>query len=196
MTRINLSKRTINTNYTPRDRYEGKYPKNQEIKSPELLVITDDGESLGVIKLEEALKIAEERELDLIVIAKEAKPPVAKILSWSKFKYQQEKRRKENKGKGIEMKEMWFKSFIADGDLNHKLKKVEGFLDKKHPVKITIKAKGRVTRDNLKNLLDKIIERLGDKIEYDQHPKYTGRDLSIIVRPVKKITNEKQTKNT
>lgn len=147
------------------------------------MVIDQDGESLGVLKTEKALELAKERELDLIEVAKEAKPPVAKILSWSKFKYQQEKKRKENKGKSIEMKEMWFKSFIADGDLNHKLKKVDDFLSKKHPVKITIKAKGRVSRDQLEKLLDKILTQLGDKIEYDQRPKYTGRDLSIIVRP-------------
>lgn len=162
------------------------------------MVIDNEGESLGVIDLQKALQIARERELDLIEVAGKAKPPVAKIMSWSKFKYQQEKKRKENKSKGIEMKEMWFKSFIGDGDLNHKLKKVEDFLEKKHPVKITIKAKGRVSREQLDETLQKVLTKLEGKIEYDQPAKFFGRDLSLIIRPVKKVINkdEKQTENT
>jgi translation initiation factor IF-3 len=171
---------------------------NDQITSPELLVIDDEGESLGVISLAKALEIAKERELDLIEVAVKANPPVAKIMSWSKFKYQQEKKRKENKGKGVEIKEMWFKSFIGDGDLAHKLNKVEEFLAKKHPVKITIKAKGRVAREQLESVLKKVLTSLEGKIEFDQPAKFYGRDLSLIVRPAKKtLTNdEKQTKNT
>jgi translation initiation factor IF-3 len=171
---------------------------NEQIKSPELLVIDEEGESLGVISLAQALDIARERELDLIEVASKAKPPVGKIMSWSKFKYQQDKKRKENKGKGVEIKEMWFKSFIGDGDLAHKLTKVEEFLAKKHPVKITIKAKGRVAREQLESVLKKVLTNLEGKIEYDQPAKFYGRDLSLIVRPVKKTINndEKQTKNT
>lgn len=144
------------------------------------------------------MQIAQEQELDLIEVASKANPPVAKIMSWSKFKYQQEKKRKENKSKGIEMKEMWFKSFIGDGDLSHKLKKVEDFLEKKHPVKITVKAKGRVGRTQLEETLNKVLTKLEGKIEYDQPPKFYGRDLSLIIRPVKKtiIKNEKQKENT
>lgn len=158
------------------------------------MVIDDEGESLGVIDLQKALQIAKESELDLIEVAGKANPPVAKIMSWSKFKYQQEKKRKENKSKGTEMKEMWFKSFIGDGDLNHKLKKVEDFLDKKHPVKITIKAKGRVSRGQLDSTLQKVLTKLEDKIEYDQPPKFYGRDLSLIIRPAKKTINNKDEK--
>ncbi len=148
--------------------------------------------------MQDALQIARDRELDLIEVASKANPPVAKIMSWSKFKYQQEKKRKENKNRGTEMKEMWFKSFIGDGDLAHKLKKVEDFLDKKHPVKITIKAKGRVSRGQLDETLNKVLSRLEGKIEYDQPAKFFGRDLSLVIRPIKKtiIKNEKQTKDT
>lgn len=175
-----------------------KYARNQEIKSPKLLVIDEEGESLGILELEKALGIAREKELDLIEVAGKANPPVAKIMPWSKFKYQQEKKRKENKGKSIEMKELWFKSFIGEGDLAHKLKKAEDFLEKKHPVKITIKAKGRVNKEQLEITLNNILSKLEGKIEYDQPSKFYGRDLSLIVRPIKKVINkdEKQTKNT
>ena len=163
-----------------------------------MLVIDDEGTSLGVISRAEALSIAREKELDLIEVAAKAKPPVAKIMSWSKFKYQQDKKRKENKSKGVEMKEMWFKSFIGEGDLAHKLKKVEDFLDKKHPVKITIKAKGRVGREQLYSVLNNVLGKLEGKIEYDQPAKFYGRDLSLIIRPIKKTVqkDEKQEENT
>ena len=149
-------------------------------------MIDEDGNSLGVISLQQALEIARERQLDLIEVSGKANPPVAKIMSWSKFKYQQEKKRKENKSKGVEIKEMWFKSFIGEGDLAHKLNKVEEFLAKKHPVKITVKAKGRVEKSQLQEVLNKVLAKLEGKIEYDQPAKFYGRDLSLIIRPVKK----------
>lgn len=162
------------------------YPRNEFIKDKELLVVNETGENLGKLSLKEALKAAQESELDLVVVSPNAKPPVAKIMPWSKFKYEQEKKRKDSRGKNVTLKEMWFKSFIGDNDLNHKLKKVNEFLDKKHPVKLTIKAKGRVNRDQTKDLLERILEKLGDKIEYENKPKFQGRNLSLIVRPSKK----------
>ncbi len=137
------------------------------------------------METKEAVKIAEERELDLIEVAPNANPPVAKIMSWSKFKYDQEKKRKESKGKSIDQKEMWFKVFIEKGDLDHKLKRVREFLKKKHPVKLTIRPKGRVSKDNITSLMDRILEDLGDEVVYDNRPKYEGRNYAIIVRPVK-----------
>ncbi len=161
------------------------------------MVIDDEGNSLGIIPLHKALELAQEKELDLIEVSSKSNPPVAKIMSWSKFKYQQEKKLKENNSKGTEIKEMWFKSFIGEGDLTHKLKKVESFLAKRHPVKITIKAKGRVGREQLQAVLSNILAKLEGKIEYDQSQKFFGRDLSLIVRPIKIVkNNEKQTENT
>lgn len=134
----------------------------------------------------EALKIAQERELDLIEISPKANPPVAKIMSWSKFKYEQGKKQKEqHKNKAAEMKEMWFKAFIEEGDLQHKLKKVEEFLAKKHPVKLTIRAKGRVTREHMNGLIKRILEILADKCEVDGNIRYDRFNISVIVRPKK-----------
>lgn len=152
-----------------------------------LQVIDDEGNNLGEMSRDEALAIAQERELDLIELSPNAKPPVAKIMSWSKFKYDQSKKKKESKSKNIEQKEMWFKVFIEKGDLDHKLKRVKEFLAKKHPVKLTIRSKGRVSRENMLGLMDRIIEGLKEDAMYDSPPKYEGRNFAVIVKPVKKI---------
>ena len=139
-----------------------------------------------MVSRDEALRMAKEAELDLILVSPNANPPVAKIYSWSKFKYQQEKKKKDNKGKSAEQKEMWFNTFIGQGDLEHKLGLVKEFLLKKHPVKLTVRAKGRVTYLQEKQLLDKIIGMLKDDIEeIEEMPKHEGRHITLIVRPIK-----------
>lgn len=155
-------------------------------------MIDDQGENLGEIDTDKAIFMAREKELDLVAVAPESNPPVAKILSWSKFKYQQKKKRKESKSKRVEQKEMWFKAFIDSGDMQHKIKKVKEFLDKKHPVKLTIKAKGRVTREHMNNLIDNILSELEGYVEYDGRPKSEGRNMALIVRPTKKIKPEEK----
>jgi translation initiation factor IF-3 len=164
------------------------------------LVIDETGEHLGVLTKQEALRIAEEKELDLVEVSPSSNPPVAKILSWSKFKYQLEKKRKETKNRRIDMKEMWFKAFIDKGDLEHKLKKVKEFLSKKHPVKITIKAKGRVSNENINGLIQEIIVQLKEHAELEGTPKNQGRNVSFIVKPIKHnkinlINEENETKS-
>ncbi len=127
-----------------------------------------------------------ERELDLIEISPKAQPPVAKIMSWSKYKYTLEKKKKEQKkNKSAEQKEMRFKVFIEEGDLNHKLKKVSEFLQKKHSVKLQIRAVGRSKDEHLRKLMDHILEQLNDVSLTDGVPKKEGRNLSIIVKPKK-----------
>lgn len=168
------------------------------ITVPKLMVISETGEQLGIIDKFQALSIAREKGLDLIEVSPNADPPVAKILSWSKFKYQQEKKKKENKGKSIEMKEMWFKAFIGDGDFGHKITRVKEFLTKKHPVKISIRGKGRVHDAQLWALLERIKIALLDSIlEGLEEPKKEGRNIIWIVRPIKNIKiNTNENKNT
>ena len=128
---------------------------------------------------------------------------MAKILSWSKFKYQQEKKKKENKSKSVEMKEMWFKVFIDKGDLEHKLKKVREFLARKHPVKLSIRGRGRVTRDKFETLMKRIVSELENEAAAEETPKFDGRNMTVIIRAAKaekpsetKTTNEEKNKNT
>lgn len=165
-----------------------------------MFLISETGEQLGEYDLSSALKLAQEIDLDLVEIAPKANPPVAKIMSWSKFKYQQQKKRKETKGKKTELKEMWFKSFIDIGDLGHKIKKVKEFLKKKNPVKLTVRAKGRVSSQIMLDLMGKILTELEGLVEYDTRPTFQGKNLSLIVRPVKnkviiKTNNEEQNQN-
>jgi translation initiation factor IF-3 len=162
-----------------------------------LYVIGSDGEQLGEMDKFKAQEIASSEGLDLIEVAPNAKPPVAKIYSWSKFKYQQEKKKKDSKARIVEQKEMWFKTFIGEGDFKHKIDRVKEFLLKKHSVKLTIKGKSRVTQKLLRELLEKTILALGDSIlEVTEMPKFEGRNLVLIVRPNKyKKINENKDEN-
>ncbi len=150
------------------------------------------------MKTSDAIALAQSKGLDLIEVAPSSNPPVAKIMSWAKFKYQQEKKKKETKGKSIEQKEMWFKAFIEENDLAHKLKKVQEFIKKKHPVKLTIRAKGRVRSEHLNDLMNRIIQLVSEYAEPQGGIKMQGRNLSIIVKPrktklIKEIQKEKPT---
>ncbi|KKQ35750.1 MAG: translation initiation factor IF-3 [candidate division WS6 bacterium GW2011_GWA2_37_6] len=135
---------------------------------------------------EEALRRAIETELDLIEISPKANPPVAKIMSWSKYKYELDKKHKEQKkNKSGEMKEMWFKAFIQEGDLDHKLKKVTEFLKKKHSVKLQVRAKGRVNRQQMEGLIKDIINKLADVCEVEDNIRRDRFSITVIVRPKK-----------
>jgi len=136
--------------------------------------------------------MAREKELDLVEVSPHSKPPVCKIMSWSKFKYELSKKRKgSSKGKAKAMKEMRFSPYIDDGDIEHKLKKVNEFLEDKHPVKLTIRVKGRVQYEVVSNQLKKILDLLEGKYETDQRPKREGRNLSIIIFPIKNASKKK-----
>ena len=149
-------------------------------------VIDDSGEQLGVLKLSEALKIAQDKGLDLIEIAPSASPPVAKIMDWSKYQYQKlkEQQRNRKKSKASELKQMRVGLKIGENDLNIKLGKVNKFLDNGDSVRITVVFKGRemAHRDLGYKMIDRIKEKLGEKITVDQQPKMSGRNLSISIR--------------
>ncbi len=139
---------------------------------------------------QEGLKLAKQKELDLIEVAPKANPPVCKIMSWSKYKYELTKKKKEQrKNKSAEQKEMRFKVFIQHGDLEHKLKKVKEFLNKKHPVKLQIRATGRATKEHMDNLKNKILTELEGLCEVDPNIKKDRRNINIIIRP-NKTTNK------
>jgi len=151
-----------------------------------LRVIDDGGEQLGVLKLSEALKIAQDKGLDLIEIAPSANPPVAKIMDWSKYQYQKlkEQQRNRKKSKASELKQMRVGLKIGENDLNIKLGKVNKFLDNGDSVRITVVFKGRemAHKDLGYKMIDRIKEKLGEKITVDQQPKMSGRNLSMSIR--------------
>lgn len=169
----------------PQDDLKFKYNRNDYIRAQRLLVVTDEGEKLGEMSKQEAMAIAYEQEKDLVEIAPQANPPVAKIISWSKFKYEHEKKEKANKHKSQEQKEIWFKAFISDGDIEHKLKKVREFIDKKNTVKLTIRRKGRVNPQTMQDLMKRLVVLAGEFATILSEPKYNGGNLSMIVGPKK-----------
>lgn len=170
--------------------------RNKAIRAPQLRVIDEEGQQLGVLSKNEALKIAEDSGLDLVEISPNADPPVAKIVDWGKYNYQRTKQLQKNKknAKTLEVKQMRFGLKISDHDLGVKLRKVSGFLDTGHKVKITVFYRGRelAHKDLGFKLADKVIERLGDDIAVDQKPQLAGKQLNLIVRS----TNNAKAKNS
>lgn len=172
---------------------------NDRIKSPELRVVGSDGKQLGILKKEEALKKAKESGLTLVEIAPMAKPPVAKIVDFGKFRYQEEKKVKKEalKTKSSELKEIRFSPFIGESDYNTRLKRVKEFLTEKNKVKVTVVFKGQQMNSKQfgYDLLKKIYKSLGNSISIDMEPKFLGRHLVTIISPVNKPIIKKDEKN-
>jgi translation initiation factor IF-3 len=135
----------------------------------------------------EALRMAEDAGLDLVEISPDADPPVVKIVDWGKFNYQRTKQANKNKktAKTLEMKQMRFGLKISEHDLGVKMRKVSGFLDAGHKVKITAFFRGRelAHKDLGFKIAEKVIESFGDSIVVDQAPQLAGKQLSFVVRP-------------
>lgn len=134
----------------------------------------------------DALRAAEEAGLDLVEVSPEARPPVAKIVDWGKYNYQRTKQLQKSRrnAKAMELKQMRVGLKIGDNDLAVKLRKVTGFLETGHKVKITVIYRGRelAHRDLGYKLAERITADLGDDIAVDQEPQFAGRQLSFVVR--------------
>lgn len=158
---------------------------NQEIRSPEVRVIDNKGEQVGVMNTKEALQLAKSRELDLVEVAPGAKPPVCKILDYNKYKYQQKKR--EKKQKRSDLKELRFTTQIQDHDLDTKIRRMRVFLEQGHKVRITIIFRGReiVHRDRGQVLVARIVESMGGLAKIDENAKSRGRAIQVILVPTR-----------
>lgn len=134
----------------------------------------------------EALKVAEEAEVDLVEISPDALPPVAKVVDWGKYQYQKMKEQQKNRksSKASELKQMRFGLKIGSGDLEIKLRKIRGFLAAGHKVRIQIFYRGRemAHKELGYEMIDKIAGLLEEEAVVEQKPQMAGRNLSIIVR--------------
>lgn len=134
----------------------------------------------------DALNAAREAELDLVEISPGANPPVAKVIDWGKFQYQKMKDQQRNKrsAKANTLKQMRFGLKIGSGDLDIKLRKVKKFLEAGHKVRIQVVYKGRemAHKEIGYELMDKIINLLGEEVVVEQKPQMAGRNLSIVIR--------------
>jgi translation initiation factor IF-3 len=116
---------------------------NNRIKVKELRVITADGENLGILNTSDALKEAQKREQDLLIVSPQANPPVAKILDYTKFLYEERKKKKGGGGKKVEVKEFRMTPTTGQGDIDRFVRRSRGFMKEGHKIKISVKMRGR-----------------------------------------------------
>ena len=160
---------------------------NEEIIDKEIRVISDEGEQLGIMSAEEALKIAEEKELDLVKISPMAKPPVCKIMDYGKYRFEQAKREKEAKKnqRVMDVKEIRMSPSIGENDLQTKLKAALKFLADGDRVKVSIRFRGREMAHT--NIGEQILRDFADKCSelanLDKQPKLEGRNMSMFLSP-------------
>jgi len=163
---------------------------NDAIRAHELRVLSDTGEQLGIIPKAEALGIAEERGLDLVLVSPDANPPVAKIMDYGKHKYELEKKKKEARKnqKKIEVKEVKFSCKIAENDINYKVKHAREFLEKGKHVKLRVFLKGREMANPEWGIdvLNRVWPMLEDIGNLESRPSQEGRYINMYVTPLKK----------
>ena len=162
---------------------------NEDITAKELRCTSDSGENYGIIPTAQALALADEAGLDLVLIAADANPPVAKIMDYSKFKYQQEKKKKEAKKnqKIVVVKEIKLSVKIADNDINYKVKHAIEFLEEGNHVKFRVFLKGRemANPEAGVEVLRRVWAMIEDIAIMDKEPKLEGRYVNLLVTPKK-----------
>jgi translation initiation factor IF-3 len=158
---------------------------NEKITAPELRIIDETGANIGILPLQEALQLAREKGLDLIEIVPNAKPPVAKIMSFDKFRYQEEKKLKKQKAqqKTQELKQVRISARAAEHDLQIKAEKVNEFLEEGHIVEIQLVLRGRekANKDWAKQKLYDFLKIITPEHKVLLEPKYGGRGFNAQV---------------
>ena len=158
---------------------------NEQIRAKEVRLVSSDGEQLGVVSIAEAMAKAEEAELDLVLIAPTAKPPVCKIIDYGKYRYEMIRRDKEakKKQKVIEVKEVRLSPNIDTNDLNTKIGAARKFLEKGNKVKVTLRFRGREMARMFKSkyILDDFAEALSEVAVVDKPSKAEGRSLVMFL---------------
>ena len=161
---------------------------NNRINSPEVQVISSNGENLGIMNTNKAISMAKEEGLDLIEIAPNAKPPVCKIIDMGKYKYDAQKKanKAKKKQKKIELKEIKLRPVTEVHDYNFKLKNAQKFLSKGDKVKFTIRFKGReLQHSNLgHDLMRKIKEDIKLVGKVEMNPKFDGKQMIMVIQPL------------
>jgi len=163
---------------------------NDNIRARELRVLGDDGEQFGIISRDEALQIAEDKGLDLVLMSPNARPPVAKIMDYGKHKYQLEKKKKEARKnqKTIDVKEVKFSCKIAENDINYKVKHAREFLEAGKHVKLRVFLRGREMANPEwgVDVLNRVWPMLEDLGNLEQPARRDGRYVNMYVTPLKK----------
>lgn len=162
---------------------------NEKIRAREVRLIDSNGDQLGVKSRNEALDIAQTRNLDLVLVAPNAKPPVCRIMDFGKYRFEQQKKEKEarKKQKVINVKEVRFTPGIGQHDFDTKLKNARKFLDNGDKVKAAVRFRGRaITHKDLgREVLDRFAEDVKDVATIESKPKMEGRNMFMMVAPLK-----------
>ncbi len=158
---------------------------NEQIRDREVRVVGAEGEQLGVMPIREAMRLAEEANLDLVKIAPTAKPPVCRITDYGKFRYEQSRKEKEarKKQKTVEIKEIRLSPNIDTNDLNTKIASAKKFISKGDKVKVTLRFRGReiAHMNNSKHILDDIAKELSDIAVIEKAPRVEGRTMTMFL---------------
>ncbi|MEA4922581.1 MAG: translation initiation factor IF-3 [Eubacteriaceae bacterium] len=160
---------------------------NNEIRDKELRVISSDGEQLGIMSRHDALAAAEEKNLDLVCVSPNAKPPVAKILDYGKYRYELQKKEKEarKKQKTTQIKEIRLSTFIEEHDINVKARTASKFLKDGDKVKVSLRFRGRERDYTAKGyeVMEKFADAVSDIADIEKKPKFEGRSLTMFIAP-------------
>jgi translation initiation factor IF-3 len=158
---------------------------NQEISSPELRVLDETGQNLGVISREKALNLANEKGLDLIEVSSSAKPPIARILSFDKFRYLESKKsKKQAQQKQLDTKQVQVGVKTAKNDLEIKAKRAKKFLEQDHPLSIVMRMRGRekANKDWAREKLQEFLNMIGIEYQTISPPKFGGRGIMTQIK--------------
>lgn len=163
---------------------------NNRIRAREVRVITDDGQQAGILPLQEALRLAQEKGLDLVEVAPNADPPVCRVMDFGKFKYEQQKKQQEARKKQttVQLKEIKVRPKTDEHDYQTKLKHAKRFLEAGDRCKITVFFRGReiVHKDRGETMLERFISDLQDIGRLEQEARAEGRTMNIIMAPIAK----------
>ena len=158
---------------------------NEQIRDKEVRVIGENGDQLGIMSAKEALKLAQEAELDLVKIAPTAKPPVCKIIDYGKYRYEMARKEKEakKKQKTVDVKEVRLSPNIDTNDLNTKVNSAKKFIQKGDKVKVTLRFRGRemAHMQSSKHILDDFAEMMKDVASIEKPAKLEGRSISMVL---------------
>jgi translation initiation factor IF-3 len=163
---------------------------NERIRVPQVRLIGEDGNQVGVVDTGEALRYAQERDLDLVEVAAEARPPVCRVLDYSKYKYEQEQKAKQARRhqKQVNVREIKLRPKIADNDYETKKNHVARFLNGDDRVKVTIMFRGREQTHPERG--ERLLMRLADDVaeigSIEQRPQQDGRNMTMLLSPTKK----------
>jgi translation initiation factor IF-3 len=162
---------------------------NERIGVPQVRLIAEDGQQVGVVDRDEALQYARDRDLDLVEVAPQARPPVCRVLDYSKYKYEQEQKAKAARRhqKSVTVREIKLRPKIADNDYATKKGHVERFLRHQDKVKVTIMFRGRETThpERGEQLLLRLAEDVGDLGVIEQRPNLDGRNMTMMLAPTR-----------